>query len=124
MTRLKALIAAAVTTALIGLGVLTIGVNAASNPDSVPVSDSPVAAATVSTSAPSAQLQTQIDQMQNLINQYQDREKQYQAEISSMSQKLSDANVQVQQLQQVLVALQQRGVIQITRDGRIFVPGG
>ena len=122
MKRIQALIAATITTALIIFGVLVIGVNAASNPDSVPVSDSPTASA--STLAAPAQSQTQIDQLQSLISQYQDREKQYQTEIGNLSQQLSDATQQAQQLQQILVALQQRGVIQISRDGRIFIPGG
>lgn len=120
MKRFQALIAATITTALVVLGVLVIGVNAASNPDSVPVSDSPAS----STLATPAQAPTRIDQLQSLVSQYQDREQQYQAEISSLSQQLSDATQQAQQLQQILIALQQRGVIQITRDGRIFIPGG
>ena len=124
MKRLQALIAAAITTALIGFGVLVIGANAASNPYTVPISNSPVEASTVSTGTTSAQVQAQLDQLQNLISQYQDREKQYQAELNTLSQKLSDANLQVDQLQQILVELQQRGVIRITRDGRIQLPQG
>ena len=124
MKRLQALIAATITTALIGFGVLVIGADAASNPNIVPVSNSPVEASTVSTGTASTQVQAELDQLQNLINQYQDREKQYQAELNTLSQKLSDANSQVDQLQQILVELQQRGVIRITRDGRIQLPQG
>lgn len=124
MKQFQALIAATLTTILIGLGMLAIGLNATSNPDSVPVSNSPAQAATVSTTAAPDPAQAQIDQLQNLIKQYQDREKQYQSELSTMSQKLSDATAQADQLQQVLMALQERGVIQITRDGRILIPQG
>ena len=128
MKQFQALIAATLTTVLIGFGMLAIGVNAASNPNSVPVSNSPAQAATVSatvsTAAAPDPTQAQIDQLQNLIKQYQDREKQYQSELSTMSQKLSDATAQADQLQQVLMALQERGVIQITRDGRILIPQG
>ncbi len=121
MKRFQALVAATITTALVVFGVLVIGVDAASNSDSVPVSDSPAAA--ISTLSTPAQARTQIDQLQDLISQYQDREQQYQAEISNLSQQLSDATQQAQQLQQILIALQQRGVIRISRDGRIFIPG-
>jgi len=122
MKHFQAFIAAAITTAIIALGMLAVGVNAASNPNSVPVSDSP--AASTASLGSTSDLQNQIGQMQNLIQQYQDREQQYQTEISNVSQQLSEATAQVEQLQQVLVALQQRGVIQISRDGRIFLPGG
>jgi biotin-(acetyl-CoA carboxylase) ligase len=100
-----------------------IGVNAATNPDSVPVSDSPVQtiqAVSDGTSNDSAQ----IEQLQSLVKQYQDREQQYQTEIRSLSQQLSDANTQANQAQQVLQALQERGLIQITRDGQIFLRNG
>ena len=131
MKRLRGLIAATIITVLVGLGMLAIGVNAASNTDSVPVSDSPGQTSTVASNAAPDQTQAQINQLQGLIKQYQDREKQYQdrekqyqSELSSVSQKLSDATAEVDQLQQVLIALQQRGVIRISNDGRISIPQG
>ena len=130
MKRIQALFAAALTTALIGLGVFAIGVNAASNTDTVPVTDSPAQtqAATVSVSTAGAattdQAQAQINQLQNLISQYQTREKQYQTEIQNLSQQAADTKAQADQLQQILLALQQRGVIRITNDGRITIRGG
>jgi peptidoglycan hydrolase CwlO-like protein len=127
MKRLQGLVAATLITLVVGFGMVAVGVNAASNTDSVPVSNSPVQASLASAStAPDpaqAQVQAQINQLQDLIKQYQSREQQYQAELSKLSQQLSDANTQVNQLQQVLMALQERGVIQITRDGRIFIAG-
>ena len=124
MKRLQGLIAATFVTGIIALGMVSIGVNAASNPDSVAVSDSPARTAQVSANAASDQSSAQIDQLQNLIKQYQSREQQYQTEIKSLSQKLSDANATADQAQQILQALQERGIIQITRDGRILLRGG
>ena len=131
MKRLQGLIAATFITGIVAVGMVGIGVNAVSNPNSVAVSDSPAntaqtaqAASSAATSAASDQATAQINQLQNLIKQYQSREQQYQTEIKSLSQKLSDANAVADQAQQILQALQERGIIQITRDGRIFLRGG
>ena len=127
MKRLQGLIAATFITGIVALGVVGIGVNAVSNPNSVAVSDSPAKAAQAAqaaTSAASDQTTAEINQLQALIKQYQSREQQYQTEIKSLSQKLSDANATADQAQQILQALQQRGIIQITQDGRIFLRGG
>jgi hypothetical protein len=125
MKRLQALIAAAIITGLIGFGMLAIGVNAAVNPNTVPVSNAPGdPSVTVSNasgdpsanvSAASAQAQAQIKQLQDLITQYQNRDKQYQAQ-------LDQASTQLQQVQQLLVELQRRGLIRINSDGSILVP--
>ncbi len=123
MKRFQGFIAATFITALVGLGIVGIGVNAVSNPNSVPVSDSPSQTVQVSTNTAADQTSAQINQLQNLIKQYQSREQQYQTEIKSLSQKLSDATATADQAQQVLQALQDRGIIQITRDGRIFLRG-
>jgi predicted nucleic acid-binding Zn-ribbon protein len=73
----------------------------------------------VSTSDPpasGASAQSQIAQLQAEIQQYQSREQQYQAE-------LDQAGNLIQSYQQVLLALQQSGLIRITRDGRILLQG-
>jgi peptidoglycan hydrolase CwlO-like protein len=129
MKRLQGLIAATFITAIVAVGTVGIGVNALSNPNTVavsnsPASNSPAQAAQVSTNAAPDPSAAQIEQMQKLINQYQSREQQYQTEIKSLSQKLSDATATADQARQVLDALQQRGIIQITQDGRIFLRGG
>jgi peptidoglycan hydrolase CwlO-like protein len=127
MKRLQGFIAATFITAIVAVGTVGIGVNALSNPNTVAVSNSPAQttqATQVSTKAATDQTSAEIDQMQNLIKQYQSREQQYQTEIKSLSQKLSDANATADQARQVLDALQQRGIIQITQDGRIFLRGG
>jgi peptidoglycan hydrolase CwlO-like protein len=123
MKRFQAIVAAALTTALIALGMVVIGADAASNTNTVPVSNSPSSTTTLASNTTAVDAQTQLGQLQSLINQYQDREKQYQTEINNLSQKLSQANGQVDQLQQILLALQQRGVIQITQDGQVLIRG-
>ena len=127
MKRLQGLIAATLITGIVAVGMVGIGVNAVSNPNSVAVSDSPAQAAPMAqavANATSNQSAAQIEQLQNLIKQHQNREQQYQTEIKSLSQQLSDASATADQAQQVLQALQERGIIQITRDGRIFLRGG
>lgn len=139
MKRLQGFIAATLVTFIVGFGMLAIGVNAASNSASVPVSDSPAQAASAGTTSKvvnvsntvADQSQAQIKQLQETIKQYQDREKQYQdrekqfqTELSKVSQQANDATAQAEQLQQILVALQQRGVINISADGRISIPRG
>ena len=123
MKRLQGLIAATFVTGIVALGMVGIGVNAASNPNSVVVSNSPAQTVQVSTNTATDQTSAQLDQLQNLIKQYQSREQQYQTEIKSLSQKLSDANGTADQARQILQALQERGIIQITRDGQIFLRG-
>ena len=148
MKRLQGLIAATLVTVIIGLGMVAIGVNAASNADSVPVSDSPASASQASGSQASASQvsattsqivnvsntaadQAQIDQLQATVKQYQarekqyqDREKQYQTELAKITQQVNDATARADQLQQILMALQERGVIRISDDGRITIPRG
>ena len=114
MKRLYALIAAAVITGLVGLGMLAVGVNAALNPNTVAASNAPGDPATdVNATSPDAQ--AQIKRLQDLIAQYQDREKQYQAQ-------LDQSDAQLQQYQQLLVELQRRGLIRINSDGSIQLP--
>ena len=77
MKRLQGLIAATLITSIVALVMVGIGVNAASNPDSVAVSSSPAKttqAAQAAANAASDQSTAQIDQLQNLIKQYQSRE--------------------------------------------------
>ena len=124
MKRFQGLIAATFITGIVAVGMVGIGVNAASNTNTVPVSNSPAKTAQVSASTAADQTSAQIDQLQNLIKQYQSREQQYQTEIKSLSQKLNDANATADQARQILQALQERGIIQITRDGQILLRGG
>ena len=115
MKRKQALVAAALMTALVAFGLMAVGVNAAMNPNSVPVSNSPAADLAVSSSSTTAE--GQISQLKSLISQYQAREKQYQDQLSTV-------NSQVQQLQSVLVQLQQAGIITIQNNGAITLGRG
>lgn len=131
MKQILALITALIVTATVGLGMLAIGVNAATNPNSVPVSNSPNTPATTSdppavTQASSAQLndviaqyqnrdkqyQAQINQLNSLIKQYQNREQQYQTQLDQVTS-------QEQALQSILLQLQQRRIIRILSDGTV-----
>jgi len=140
MKQIQALVAAIVVTAVIGLGMLAIGVNAALNTNTVPVNDSPPS---VSAAANDSQISAQDSG--NLVAQYQDREKQYQTQLSQANAKiqqlnslvtqyqdrekqyqaqLSQANAQAQGLQNILNELQRRGIIRINSDGTIQIRVG
>lgn len=120
MKKMPAFIAAVVITALIGVAMLAIGINAFFNPNTVALADAPGA------SQPgSAQLDTsgdQLQQLQELVNQYQQRDQQYQQRLDEAAQRLNEANSQVQAYQKILIELQRRGVIQINQNGMVLIP--
>lgn len=137
MKAFPALLFALAITAIIVMAMLVVGGNALLNTNSVPVLNSPPASGASNASVPSSDLklaaaEQRISDMQKLINQYQTREQQYQTELQQAAQKINDANSQLAQdnqqlqvFQQVLVALQQRGIIRITQDGQIqLLQGG
>ncbi len=127
--QLVALLAALFMTACVGIGIFAIGGAALINKNGVAVSNSQVEAAKVSQASNlSSSQQAQIDQLQSLVSQYQDREQQYQQREQQLQQQLEQANAQVaqdqrivQQAQSLLQALQERGLITISADGRIFI---
>jgi uncharacterized protein YycO len=123
MKKLSALIAAFMITGVIGFAMFSIGANALTNRNSLPITNSPASA---SGSAGSTQVasQAQIQQMQQVINQYQARDQQYQQQLNELMQQVNQDNAQVQAYQQLLFELQQRGVIIIRSDGTILVPRG
>ena len=113
MNKKSALIAALLTTAVVAIAMLMIGISAYINPDSVPVASANSAAGnTTAISAPAAT--DQVAQLQSLLAQYQSREQQYQDQ-------LNQADTQVQQYQQILQQLQQRGLITINNNGQISI---
>lgn len=124
MKRLPALIAAFIITGILGFAMFTIGANAMSNKNTVPTLNQPGGSSTATTSSAQNTSQAQLQQYQNLISQYQARDKQYQDQINTLVQQVNQANTSVQQYQQLLMELQRRGVIFITRDGQILIPGG
>lgn len=109
MKRKQALLAAAVITAILAFGLLGVGINAAMNTNTLPISDRPAADPPTTSAAAAdpalAQAQAQIAQLTTLINQYQ--------------QALAQDNAQIQQLQTILIQLQRAGVITIQNDGTI-----
>jgi septal ring factor EnvC (AmiA/AmiB activator) len=130
MKKVQAFIAAFIVTVLVGIGIFTIGSDAVAKARSSPAQTqastvAPASDVTVNT-ASATDAAAQIAQLKQLIAQYQSREKQYQAElaqanqqISQTNQQLSEAGQQVQNLQGVLEALQERGIIRIQSDGTI-----
>ena len=118
-----AFLAAFVITGIVALSMLVVGVNAATNPNSVAASNSPASTvANVSTSPNSSQ--AQIAQLQNQIAQYQVREQQYQTALNSDNQQLSQTSQEMQMIQQLLAYLQNSGLIRIDNQGQITVVGG
>ena len=118
-----ALLAALIMTACVGGSLLAISGVALFNPNGTQAANSQA-----QVSDPNAMQQSQIQQMQGLITQYQAREQQYQTREVQYQQQLNQANTQVQQSQQqmqqiqaLLNALQQRGLITLTSDGRIYI---
>jgi esterase/lipase len=133
-SKLPALLAAFLITAVIALSMAVVGVNALVNPNSTNVSNSPAAAPVAATTGTSAD-QASLDQMQALVAQYQQRdqeyqqrEQQYQQQIQQDQQQLQGDQQQIQQaadqtaqVQQLLVTLQDRGLIQIDQNGQITI---
>ena len=103
MKQKSALLSALIITAVIGLGMLLLSVNALFNKNTVPVSNSPAQVSSVDPAQGSTLAQ-------------------YQTELAAAQQQLDQANNQIQQYQSLLLALQQRGVIMIGRDGNIYIP--
>jgi peptidoglycan hydrolase CwlO-like protein len=121
-----AILAALFITACVGASIFAIGGAAVLNKNTAPLANS--ASQISAVSDPSQSQQDQVAQLQDLVSQYQNREQQYQQREQQLQDQLTQANTQIQQdaqlLQQVqslLGALQQRGLIQITSDGRIFI---
>jgi peptidoglycan hydrolase CwlO-like protein len=112
-----AFLAAFIITAIVALSMLAVGVSAAVNPNGVTASNSLTAQSVSSTTND----QSQVAELQNRIAQYQAREQQYQATIDSYNQQLSQASQEVQMAEQVLVALQNRGLIRIDNQGQITI---
>jgi len=114
-----ALLAAFAITMCIGAVMLLVSDNAFLNKNGSPVADSS-AAATATAEIKSAE-QAQIQQLQSLVTEYQTREAKYQNELKSAGQDLQQANNQIRQYQLVLMALQDRGYIDVNSNGQITI---
>jgi small-conductance mechanosensitive channel len=124
---IMAVLIAFLMTACVGISIFAIGGAALFNRNGVTASGSPAQASNTS-ALNSPQPIDQVVQLQNLVSQYQDREQQYKQREQQLQDQIVQANAQIQQDQQMLQqvqallgALQQRGVIQITSDGRVFI---
>jgi hypothetical protein len=118
MKHVSAIITALAITAVIGLGIMVIGVNALTNTNTVPLQNSPNASLsgnnlsnTSSNSA--AQSTSTLPDVQQL-----------QQQMSDLQSQLDQASQIIQQYQSLLVVLQQRGVISIDQNGNIYLPQG
>jgi hypothetical protein len=125
--QLPALIAAFLMTGFITLVMVVTSANALLNQNAVDPSSSASTVSAASASTTSLD-QAQIQQLQDRIKeytqreqQYQQRELQYQQELQASQTKLSEATVQVQQFQQFLLALQERGLIRIQENGSVLI---
>jgi TolA-binding protein len=111
-----AFIVAFVITGVIALSILIVGVSAAVNPNGVPVSNSPSQAALQGITSSSSTDQ-QIAQLQSQIAQYQ-------TALQNDQVQLNQAAQEMQMVRQLLIYLQERGIIQIDNQGQITVLGG
>lgn len=116
---IPAVIAGLSVSVFLVVAILALGLNALFNTN---------VTATKNADPPSSQMtsdQATIQQLQATISQYQSRETQYQNELQQAADQINQINQQNLQYQQLIQALQNAGIIQITQDGRVFVgPGG
>ncbi len=118
MKHISAIITALVITAIVGLGIMVIGVNALTNKNTVPLQNSPnaslsgnnLASTSGSSAAQSSSSSPDVQQLQQ--------------QVSSLQSQLDQAGQVIQQYQSLLVVLQQRGLIQIDQNGNIYLPQG
>jgi signal transduction histidine kinase len=113
MKHASAITTALIITAIIGLGIMVIGVSAFTNKNVVPIQNSPnatTANSSVNTAQSSSATSSQVQQLQQQVNDLQSQ--------------LSQASQVISQYQNLLLVLQQRGVISIDSNGNILLPQG
>jgi len=125
--QLPALLTALLMTGFIALVMVVTSANALFNQNTVEPANS-ASPASASSAAATGLEQAQIQQLQGRINEYAQREQQYQQREQQVQQqlqesqlKLTQTTAQVQQYQQLLLAFQERGLIQIQENGRILI---
>lgn len=114
MKHVSAIITALLITTAIGLGIMVIGVSAINNPNSVPLQNSP------STSTGSTLTDASAGQ-NNSAASTPTQVQQLQQQVSNLQLQLNQAGAEIQQYQSLILALQQRGIIAIDRNGNIFL---
>jgi TolA-binding protein len=117
MKHASAITTALIITAIIGLGIMVIGVSAFTNKNVVPLQNSPNAntassstISSVNTAQSSGSTTAQVQQLQQ--------------QVSDLQSQLDQASQIVTQYQNLLLVLQQRGVISIDSNGNIYLPQG
>ena len=115
MKHASAITAAIIITAVIGLGILVIGLSAFTNKNIVPLQNSPNSSlasnsSSANTVQSSAYTAADVQQLQQ--------------QVDSLQSQLSQASQMIQEYQNLILALQQRGVIRIGQNGAIYLPQG
>jgi chromosome segregation ATPase len=105
-------------TAFTVLATLAFGLNALYNRNVTVTRSAP------QTSSAASADQATIQELQSTIAQYQQRETQYKQELQQAADKINETSQQNQQFRQLITALQNAGVIQITQDGRVLLGRG
>jgi uncharacterized protein YlxW (UPF0749 family) len=123
--QVTAFLAAFLISACVALVMLAIGASAMFNPNGVAAANSSASSAVnVSNTTNSASTQQQVAQLQAQVAQYQAREQQYQTALNNDNQQLTQATREMQMVQQLLIYLQNHGLITIDSQGQITVIGG
>jgi len=116
MKHLSAILTALVITAVIGLGIFVIGVNALTNTNTVAIQNSPNSSLTASDTVNSNSTGTSAATSSNV--------QQLQQQVNSLQSQLNQSNQALQQYQSLISVLQQRGIIFIDQNGNIYLPEG
>ena len=116
MKHLSAILTALVITAVIGLGIFVIGVNALTNTNTVAIQNSPNSSLTASDTVNSNSTGTSAATSSNV--------QQLQQQVNSLQSQLNQSNQALKQYQSLISVLQQRGIIFIDQNGNIYLPEG
>jgi len=122
MKHASAITTAIIITAVIGLGILVVGLSAFTNKNVVPLQNSPNSSSINSAvnSSTNSSTANNVGSSSSSATQVQ----QLQQEITNLQSQLSQASQMIQQYQNLLLVLQQRGVINIDQNGNIYIPQG
>jgi TolA-binding protein len=115
MKHASAITTALIITTVIGLGMLVIGLSAFTNKNVVPLQNSPNSSQVSNTANSSTTNSTSSSSSSADVQQLQQ-------EVTTLQSQLGQASQMIQQYQNLLVVLQQRGVIRIDQNGNIYLP--
>jgi hypothetical protein len=118
MKHFSALFTALIITAIIGLGIVVIGVSALTNTNTVSLQNSP--RSNLNSNDPTGASNNSAGSIPSSSTDIH----QLQQQVDSLQSQLGQANHALQQYQSLLMALQQRGVLYIDQTGNIYLPGG